>query len=1147
MTKIKLGLVAAILLGVSLIYTPTVSAERYEVSCSNLTISNAGGERKFYVSCDNVWTVTTNADWISVYPSAGKAGSDSIIVLTVKPNTAGGDRNAIVSFTANGKTAEIPLNQVDVSTGEYWLDGDLIPAHLHKKVSEGGTLPNNYKPVCILLFGNGWDLGDNKKGGLYEQFAKGWADLFLQQDIFKDMQDYFDIYAYVSESNQRGNIPFSAYKYTIGGSRDMDKLGSDATFALLKIRHPNAKSAVNVDISNGSVGGWNFYFSNKAGGSGQYAAFGNPQGEQWGQYWWTHEFMGHDFSNMPDYYYHNDGLDWNGEMIPYTEIPFTASGKNWTFKRTGEYPNCYTSGAGTCGSVINAIKTLARDWDNGYWWTTDWESDPEKVIWKTFIGRKGYDNVGVYNGGNLNGIDHYKRPEDHNVMNENWGAHCGANIWHDVGSRLWIWNKVYERAGVTSAHLLADSDPAHPRSLENFIHFDTINGYNANGKRVCNYPTPPVLTAAYWAQNKLFPADQKDYRDWIAECTVANSGGNLILKDGARNLKVGTEYTMEYIGEGNFALFRGLGNYSGTLKYKIGADNELIYVGNGGTVSNLPIDYKLYANGTVVEIPFGTQKPTWEGCTFLGYAKTSTAKTPEFTETGEKTVTINGTTVLYGVWETTVKFDANNTDPIVTLPAIVGTKVAAPADPTKDGYVFLGWYADANFKTVWNFNTKLVTDATTIYAKWVAKSVDSYINLEDPTETVSGTSWSLSKNIYTIEDGANVLITGANNARNIVVTSGATATVTLEDVTIEPSKNIAPIDVTGANVTLLLKGVNTLTTSPSYAHAAIEQSGSGSLTVNNAEAKAGVLYATGGKFSAGIGGKSNSGCGTIVINGGVVFASSDPTENAASHGAAIGGGRYSQGGNITINGGVVSAVSKKPGVAIGNGETGSINTVTINGGTVYASGGSARPIGNGNASGEGVTIGANAIVFMTSNSQPFVGTIEPGATVLEETGEENESFLTVTQNSVDIKIEDPGLTIPSNAILGVPTGSTLYVGIGIALNNHGRVLAGSINNVELADGEPYGNILGWEHGVRGNINTAIRQVEPVPARIYLEGKLIRIEAEDVTGVTVYSISGQIVSSVTGNAITSLPAPVAKGVYIVRVATASGITAKKIVK
>ncbi|MDR1563046.1 MAG: InlB B-repeat-containing protein [Dysgonamonadaceae bacterium] len=1139
------SLIAAAML---LLVSFTVYAERYEVSCNELTISNAGGERKFYVSCDNIWTVTTDVDWISVYPSTGKAGSDSIIVLTVKQNTTGANRKATVSFSANGRTAEIPLDQVDVSS-EYWHDGDLIPAHLHKKVSDGGTMPDNYRPVCVLLFGNGWDLKDNKKGGLYEQFAKGWADLFLQQDIFKEMQDYFDIYAYVSESNQRGNIPFSAYKYSIGGNRDMDKLGSDATFALLKIGHPNAKSAVNVDITNGSVGGWNFYFSNRAGGSGQYAAFGNPQGEQWGQYWWTHEFMGHDFGNMPDYYGpYSDGLDWTKEKIKYTSIQF-GTGK--IFERTGEYPNCYEKAG--CGTVINAIQVLVRDWDNGYWWNTDWESDPEKVIWKTFIGRNGYDNVGVFNGGNtgLGGVDNYKRPEDHNVMNENWGSgglDCKGNIWHDVGSRFWIWNKVLERSGVGSPRIISNPDPTHPRSLENFIHFDTINNYNANGKRVCKYDIPDVLTAPYWTANSLFAGNLKGYRDWIAECTISQTGGKIVLKDGVKTLTEGTDYTKEDLGNGNFTLFRGLGKYSGTLKYKNKTGSELIYAGNGGAVRNLPVDNSLYSDGETVTIPFNPA-PTWEGNTFLGYAKSATATIPEFTESGSKTVTINGNTVLYGVWETTVNFDSNGGNSIPAVTTIVGTKIAAPANPSKEGYVFIGWYADAGFKTAWDFNQRLVTDATTIYAKWVTQSSGNYISLDDPTETVSGTGWSLDKNVYTITDGADILIKGTNNVRSIVVASGATATITLEDVSIVLSKNFAPLTVTNANVTLLLKGTNTLTASATYNHAAIEQGGSGSLVINNADATAGVLYATGGKFSAGIGGQYNKGCGSILISGGVVFASSDPTESASSHGAGIGGGRYGKGGDITINGGVVAAVSKKPGVAIGNGETGSINTITINGGTVYASAGNARPIGNGgDANGTGVTIGGKAIVFMTSNDNtlPFVGTIEPGAVVRQEITE-SESFLTIIQNSVDIKIEDTGLDIPQDAILGIPTGSTLSVGVGITLNNYGRILAGSINNVEQTDGKPYGNILGWYSGARGNINTAIRQIETAPVvNVYLDGELVRINAEGITGVTVYSISGQVVSSANG-AVTSLPAPSAKGIYVVRVATTNGIVAKKIVK
>ena len=48
-----------------------------------------------------------------------------------------------------------------------------------------------------------------------------------------------------------------------------------------------------------------------------------------------------------------------------------------------------------------------------------------------------------------------------------------------------------------------------------------------------------------------------------------------------------------------------------------------------------------------------------------------------------------------------------------------GFKATKPANPTKSGNVFTGWYADSALKTPFDFSTPITKD-TTIYAKWTA-------------------------------------------------------------------------------------------------------------------------------------------------------------------------------------------------------------------------------------------------------------------------------------------------------------------------------------------------------------------------------------------------------------------------------------------
>jgi hypothetical protein len=76
---------------------------------------------------------------------------------------------------------------------------------------------------------------------------------------------------------------------------------------------------------------------------------------------------------------------------------------------------------------------------------------------------------------------------------------------------------------------------------------------------------------------------------------------------------------------------------------------------------------------------------------------------------------------------------------------------------------------------------------------------------------------------------------------------------------------------------------------------------------------------------------------TIVINDGIVMASSKPINyhQSPSEAAGIGGGYSGPGGDITINGGIVVAYSED-GAGIGSGRLGYVPRVEINGGSVVA-------------------------------------------------------------------------------------------------------------------------------------------------------------------------------------------------------------------
>lgn len=54
--------------------------------------------------------------------------------------------------------------------------------------------------------------------------------------------------------------------------------------------------------------------------------------------------------------------------------------------------------------------------------------------------------------------------------------------------------------------------------------------------------------------------------------------------------------------------------------------------------------------------------------------------------------------------------------------------VSEPIAPTKDGYVFDGWFKDSQCTEKWNFATNKVTSNVTLYAKWAEQTYTVYFN-----------------------------------------------------------------------------------------------------------------------------------------------------------------------------------------------------------------------------------------------------------------------------------------------------------------------------------------------------------------------------------------------------------------------------------
>lgn len=111
----------------------------------------------------------------------------------------------------------------------------------------------------------------------------------------------------------------------------------------------------------------------------------------------------------------------------------------------------------------------------------------------------------------------------------------------------------------------------------------------------------------------------------------------------------------------------------------------------------------------------------------------------------------------------TVKFETNGGTAVKSQTVDVNSAVTKPENPTKDGYVFAGWFTDKNFKSEYDFSRK-ISGSFTLYAKWITEdeSVSQNPNGDDKdgfSDVMNG-DWFKSAVDFVLE---NNLFTGTSN------------------------------------------------------------------------------------------------------------------------------------------------------------------------------------------------------------------------------------------------------------------------------------------------------------------------------------------------------------------------------------------------
>ena len=116
---------------------------------------------------------------------------------------------------------------------------------------------------------------------------------------------------------------------------------------------------------------------------------------------------------------------------------------------------------------------------------------------------------------------------------------------------------------------------------------------------------------------------------------------------------------------------------------------------------------------------------------------------PEMTQQFDFSTPVTHDMVLYTDWELnvyTVTFHTNGGSEIAPVQVQYNKQLIRPANPTREGYTFAGWYTDPELTTTYNFSLSMKNDLD-LYAAWFAGNLqDVYLDGRTGSDTNTGTN-----------------------------------------------------------------------------------------------------------------------------------------------------------------------------------------------------------------------------------------------------------------------------------------------------------------------------------------------------------------------------------------------------------------------
>ncbi len=185
---------------------------------------------------------------------------------------------------------------------------------------------------------------------------------------------------------------------------------------------------------------------------------------------------------------------------------------------------------------------------------------------------------------------------------------------------------------------------------------------------------------------------------------------------------------------------------------KVGEADGLVEVNSNG--GSLVADVAFDAETGMVNTP---DTPERAGYHLVGWCTDMDLTTPFDPATDKATET----TVLYAKWEADVpethliSFVTNYGEGgsgVGSQHIANGERPAEPVTPKREGYTFMGWYTDPDFKTSWN-ETAAVTEDAVVYALWMKAGEETPVEIDRTgLKAVIDTAKELSSDGYSTAD-----------------------------------------------------------------------------------------------------------------------------------------------------------------------------------------------------------------------------------------------------------------------------------------------------------------------------------------------------------------------------------------------------------